>query len=123
MQEVSLFILKISQQLQKQLQLVFLTRHAMSKELDAVEEGSVLSSSRSFAESTTHNLSEAAEVPIKPEIGGIENKRVFYSRILTVGVLMVCAALGAYFTYQITSNDEENAFENGVSTIVTCSTL
>jgi hypothetical protein len=88
----------------------------MNKDLDAIEEGSV--SSSGFAESTTHNCSETAEVSIKPEIGAAENKHVFYSRILTVGVLMVCAALGGYFTYQLTSNQEEDTFESDVSTVI-----
>jgi hypothetical protein len=87
----------------------------MNKDLDAIEEGSV--GSTDLAEFKTHDLSET-EVSIKPEIGAIENKRVFYSRILTVGVLMVCAALSGYFTYQLTSNQEEKTFESDVSTVL-----
>jgi hypothetical protein len=87
----------------------------MNKEIDAIEEGYI--GSTDFAEVTTHNLSET-DVSIKPEIGAIQNKRVFYSRMPTIGVLMVCAALGSYFTYQLMSNQEGNAFESDVGTVL-----
>ena len=71
--------------------------------------------SNSFDTSTSNGF-----VPEKEEtkiIGEKENRRVFYSRLLVLVVLLLSAGVTGGLTYLLTNQEEQDAFEADVSTL------
>lgn len=67
--------------------------------------------------SSTFNTSDSISIvdTAKPTIGADENRRVFWSKVLMCLVLASSAALVAWGTYEMTTNDEEESFQSDVS--------